>query len=185
MQRNLWDPKAPRPGEQAPDLDLLDETGRPVPLSSLGGRGSLLVLLFGGSEDELGRRLLLDYRDATLAFRRAGVSLCAVARAEPAALSYLRSERGLGFPLLSDPDGTALSRWGMIDRVGLFLLDRNLVVQQRALGGRAPADALLHFVKRGGAKARRVPKERKPLLARLSAFWRSLEHALRPLRPVR
>jgi peroxiredoxin len=185
MERNLWDPKAPRPGEQAPDLDLLDESGRPLPLSSVGGAGPLLVLLFRAPDDATGRRLLRDYRDSTLAFRRAGVEICAIAKADPMSLAYLRGERALGFPLLADPDGTALSRWGMIDRVGLFLLDRNRVVKQRALGERAPPDALLTFVRRGGVKARRVPVARPPLVARLRARWRTLQQSFKSLRPVR
>jgi peroxiredoxin Q/BCP len=182
MERNLWDPQAPRVGERAPDLDLLDESGRPFPLSSVGSGGPLLVLLFGDGGDELGRSLLLDYRDTTLSLQRAGVSLCAVAKADPATLRYMRMERGLAFPMLADPDGASLSRWGMIDRVGLFLLDRNFIVKQRAPGTRAPADALLTFVRRGGAKSE---SGRKPLSAKLRLFWQSLQHAFRPLRPVR
>ncbi len=89
MERNLWDPRAPRPGEQAPDLDLLDESGRPLPLSSVSSAGPLLVLLFRGPDDEIGRRLLRDYRDSTLAFRRAGVEICAIAKADPPSDSLL------------------------------------------------------------------------------------------------
>lgn len=185
MERNLWDPKAPRPGEQAPDLDLLDESGRPLPLSSVSGAGPLLVLLFRGPNDESGRRLLRDYRDFTLAFRRAGVEICAVAKAEPMSLAYMRGECGLGFLVLADPDGTALSRWGMSDRVGLFLLDRNRIVKQRALGERAPPDALLMFVRRGGVKARRIPVARAPLAERLRARWRTLQQSFKSLRLVR
>jgi len=162
-----WPPGAPKPGEQAADLDLLDEAGRPATLSSLAGGRPLLVLV----------RMLLDYRDLTMLLRRAGVSLCAIAATEPAALRFLRGERGLGFPMLADPDGTALSRWGMLDRNALFVLDRSLQVRQRALGGRAPATTMLSFVRRGGAG-----EKRPAWVDRVRVFLHAVNHALRPRR---
>lgn len=140
---------APKLGEQAPDLDLLDESGRPLTLASLARHGPLLLVVFSTPEDEAAVQLLCAYRDATLALRRAGVSLCAVGHADPAALSYLRAQRGLAFPVLADPDGTALTRWGMLDQTGLFLLDKNLKVRQRSVGVRATADAMVAFLRRG------------------------------------
>lgn len=177
MIREAWDPVAPRVGQQAADLDLLDEAGRPVVLSSLASGGPLLVLVVRGPYDDGSVRLLLSYRDLTLSLQRAGVRLCAICQADPARLAYLRSERGLGFPLLADPDGTALSRWGMLDANGLLLLDRALRVRQRALGERAPAEAMLSFVRRGGAQA-----QGGKLADRAKAFWHSLQLAFRPRR---
>jgi peroxiredoxin len=135
-------------GEHAPDLDLLDEAGRPVVLSSL-ARGPLVVLVFRGPDDAEGLELLRDYRDYTLALRRAGIAIAGVAHADPSALAFMRMERALGFPLLSDADGTQLSRIGMLDQVGLVLLDRNLRVKQIAPGHRAPAQQLLSLARRG------------------------------------
>lgn len=173
-----WDPLAPKVGEQAADLDLLDEAGRPVVLSSL-ARGPLVALVFRGPADPESLKLLREYRDATLSLRMAGVSVCAIGHADPSALSYMRMERGLGFPVLADADGTALSRWGMLDCNGLFLLDRGLVVRQRALDGRAPADAMLTFVRRGGMR-------RRPRLGeRVAHALHALAHALRPRRFAR
>src|SRR5690242_12739236 len=113
---HAWDPGSPRVGEKLPDLELLDEAGRPLALSSLAQRGPLLILFFGGLGDREGLRLLADYRDSTLALSRAGVTLCAIGHAEPSALRFLRSERGLGFAMLADADATALSRLGMLER---------------------------------------------------------------------
>jgi peroxiredoxin len=149
-------------------------------LSSIAAGQPILVLVFRDADDAPSMRLLLDYRDSTLALSRAGVKICAIAKEEPARLMYLRSERGLGFPLLADPDGVALSRWGMLDRVGLFLLDRALHVRQRALAERAPAEAMVAFVRRGGARPPRVK-----LVDRAKIFWHSLQHALRPRRLAR
>ncbi len=174
-----WDPRAPKAGERAPDLELLDEAGRLVRLSDFARRKALLVLVFAGVDDPEGLQLLRDYRDVTLAMHKAGVSICAIGPADPAALRYMRSERGLGFPVLGDPGGTALSRWGMLERTGLFLLGRGLVVRQRAAGTRAPADAMVTFVKRGGARTR------SNLPERVATFFHALQHAFGLARPAR
>ena len=47
------------------------------------------------------------------------MNLCGIAVADPSSLAYMRRERGLAFPLLADPDGSALSRWQMADQNGL------------------------------------------------------------------
>lgn len=175
-----WDLRAPKVGEQATDLDLLDESGRSVQLSAIARRSPLIVLVFAGLDDAAGIGLLRVYRDATLSLRRAGALICAIGFAEPAALRYLRAQAGLGFPMLSDADGTALSRWGMLGCAGLFLLDRDLVVRQRALGTALGPDAILSFLRRGGVRRARVK-----LRDRALQFLQALQHAVRPLRPVR
>lgn len=174
-----WHPASPGVGDKLPDLELLDEAGRPLALSSLAGRGSLLILFFAGLDDPEGLRLLADYRDSTLGLFHAGVTVCAIGHAEPSALRFLRSERGLGFRMLADADATALSSLGMLDRTGLFLVDRNLTVKLRALGTRTPADAMLAFAKRGGGRTR------VPLRERVAHLFQGVQHALRPLKPAR
>ena len=62
----------PKVGDHAPDLDLLDEAGRPVKLSSLAGRGPLVVLSFPNPDDMAGVKLVRDFRDRTLALRKFG-----------------------------------------------------------------------------------------------------------------
>jgi peroxiredoxin len=173
-----WDPRAPQTGGQAPDLQLFDEAGKPRRLSLLARGGPLLLLFFAGTSDEGGRALLRDYRDLTLALHLAGVRLMGVAHGEPAAISYLRMEMGIGFPLLADPDGSQLARFGMDEQTGLFLLDRGLHVRQRAAGGRASGTALLQFIKRGGAK-----KPKVKFGERVSHFIKILQAAIKP-RPL-
>ena len=173
-----WDPSAPQTGMEAPDLRLVDQANKQVRLSQLARQGPILLLFFAGPEDERGRALLRDYRDRTLSLQLAGVRIAAVGRGEPSALSFLRMEMGLGFPLLADLDGTEAARFGMDGRVGLFLLDRALRVRQRALEGRAPAVAMLQFLKRGGIREQKVS-----LPERIVHFVKSLQAALKPRRP--
>ena len=157
---------------------LLDEAGKPAEISSIARGGPLLALVFRGPDDAAGLEMLRAYRDLTLALRRASVSVCGIAHAEPSALHYMRMERGLGFPLFSDADGTALSRWGMRDQTGIFLLGADRTVKQRALGGSVSADALLTFVRRGGARPQKFR-------VRLGQALHALSHALRPRKLAR
>jgi peroxiredoxin len=175
-----WDSRAPQTGNQAPDLQLLDEAGKPAQLSLLARGEPLLLLCFAGTSDEKGRALLRDYRDQTMLLHLAGVKLMGVAHAEPAAVSYLRMEMGLGFPMFADPDGTQLAQIGMEERNGLFLLDHGLQVRQRAMAGRADAQTLLQFIKRGGAKR---PKAKTG--ERIAHFFKAIQASFKPRKMVR
>jgi peroxiredoxin len=175
-----WDPRAPQTGNQAPELQLLDEAGKPTQLSSLARGEPLLMLCFAGTSDEKGRALLRDYRDLTMLLHLAGVKLMGVSHAEPAAISYLRMEMGLGFPMYADPDGSQLEKMGMDERNGLFLLDHGLHVRQRALAGRADAYMLLQFIKRGGA---RRPKPSAG--GRIAHFFKTLQASVKPRKMIR
>lgn len=175
-----WDGRAPRVGEKAPDLALVDEEGKRKTLSSLAGRKPLVLLLFCGPDDRDGLRLLRQYRDDTLAFWHAGAVICAVGPVEPGALRYLRSERGLAFPVLADPDGAALASRGMLQRPGVFLLDGDGTVKHRAYGEAAAPEAVLSIIRRGGAR-----RSRPSLGERARLFTHAVQHAFHTLRPAR
>jgi len=177
---HAWDGRAPKVGEKAPDLSLLDAAGKPKPLSAVAGRRPLIVLVFAGTDDVEGLRLLRDYRYETLAIWRTGAAICAVAPADPAALRYLRAESALAFPLLADPDGAALAGWGMLRRSGLFLLDGGGVVKHRAVGPSAAPEAVLSILRRGG-----VRRSRSGLWERAAHLAHVVQHAFRTLRPAR
>jgi peroxiredoxin len=175
-----WNPSAPKVGEQVADLSLLDESGKPLRISSLARGGALLALVFRDPYDGESLSFLRGYRDRTLALRMADVSLCGIAPADPSALAFMRAERGLGFPLLADADGSSLSRWGLLDETGLLLLDKNLIVKQRALGKQVSADDMLIFIRRrAGAR----PEHRRR--DRLAHALRSISQALTQRRLAR
>ncbi|HEY2028695.1 MAG TPA: redoxin domain-containing protein [Myxococcales bacterium] len=174
-----WDPSAPKEGEQAPDLTLLDEAGKPLQLSQLARGGPVLLLFFAGVEDPRGRSLLRDYRDVTLSMQLLGVKLYGVSRSEPSANSFLRMEMGMGFPLLANPDAAEIRRFGMDDAVGTFLLDRRLRVVQRGQDERAAPAGILRFLRRGGLR------EKKPtLVERVANLFKSVQHGLHPRKPL-
>ena len=169
--------RTPQVGEVAPDPELLDAAGKPATIAAL--RGPLVVLFFPWPVDARGARFLRDYRDTTMLFEQAGARLIGVSTAEPATLAYLRTERGLGFPMFSDADATATALWGMGGQLGLFVLDRNHTVRLHALEDGAPASAILTFLRRGGARAGRSPARAIGMLGSLFARIRGV---LRPNR---
>jgi peroxiredoxin Q/BCP len=174
-----WDENAPKEGGQAPDLLFLDEAGKPLQLSQLVRGGPVLLLFFAGVEDPRGRTLLRDYRDVTLSLQLLGVKLYGVSKSEPSANAFLRMEMGMGFPLLANPDGAEIRRFGMDDAVGVFLLDRRLRVVQRGQEGRAEPAGILRFLRRGGLR------EKKPtVLERVTSFFKSVQHGMKPQKPL-
>jgi peroxiredoxin len=177
MSSDTWDPRAPQTGAQAPDLQLLDEAGKRARLSQLARGGPVLLLFFRGADDDAGRALLRDYRSVTLGLKLAGVRICGIAQAEPSALSFLRMEMGMGFPLYADPSGEQIAQLGMEGRVGLFIVDRALKVRQRALADRASSDTIIQFIKRGGIR------DGKPGFGdRIANLFKGIQAAVKPRR---
>lgn len=188
MERRHWDARTPKVGERAPDSPLLDEAGKPTTLAKVGDGRPLVLLFIRSHEAAVCVRQLLQYRDATLGFTRLGAHVAAISAAEPSLLSFFRRERGIGFPLLSDPGQRVIEAWGLLDPAehggvahpATFVLDGALVVRQRALEAlarRTPAEAMQRFILRGGAvKASALAG----LGARLRQLGHAVQHAVRP-----
>jgi peroxiredoxin Q/BCP len=193
MERRNWDARSPKVGERAHDFEVLDETGKATRLSRLVSAGPLVLLFLRSHEDPVCLRQLLEYRDATLTFRKQGASIVAVLVAEPVQLAWLRHERGIGYSLLADPERRATEAWGLLDRgdhgggashPATFVLGKDRVVKLRALDAparRTSADAVAQFIRRGGAGARRGAR----IAARLQRLLERLHGVLRPARLVR
>jgi len=99
-----WNAGAPKVGEQAADLNLLDEEGRPVSISALVRGGPLLALIFSDPHDESSLQLLRAYRDDTLALRarQKGVIYTLVAGDEPGSIKELYDfADALGFEIVT------------------------------------------------------------------------------------
>lgn len=186
-----FDPRAPRLGQHIPEATLQTEDGKPLLLSALARGSPLILLFFGGSDDVQGVRRLLEFRDLTMAFKHAGARIAAVSTDGPSLSAFLRSERALGFPILSDEEGKASAAFGMLDgeqaRSAGFLIDAKLVVRKRWLGAQITVGDLLTAVKRGGARPQDGKGEGKGgrRFSRLRQILSSIQHAFKPARLVR
>ncbi|OAN43553.1 thioredoxin-dependent thiol peroxidase [Microbacterium sp. H83] len=102
------------PGTAAPDFSLLDQDGETVRLSDL--RGEKIVLYFYPAAMTPGcTTQACDFRDSIASLQGSGYRVIGVSRDEPAKLAEFRDRDGLTFTLLSDPDHsvhTAYGVWG-------------------------------------------------------------------------
>src|SRR3954465_13665467 len=108
--------EAPALGSVLADVSLLDAKGKTTTLSKVAGDRVLVLLVYGGASSKDAVRHLLDFRDATMAFDKLGARIAAVSPDDPAAAAFLKTERGLGFPLLWDPQKKARREWACSSR---------------------------------------------------------------------
>jgi peroxiredoxin Q/BCP len=177
---------APAVGSVLADVSLLDVKGKTTTLSKVAGDRVLVLLVYEGSSSRETVRHLLDFRDATMAFDKLGARIAAVSPDEPSVAAFLKTERGLGFPLLCDPQKKALREWGLLEPTGvvresLFILGRDRGIRSLALGEFPEADRMLTFIRRGGAKGAVRPES--SAAARVGTFFAraaaAIQHALR------
>ena len=99
------------PGDPAPDFTLPDPDGHNVSLSSL--RGQRVIVYFYPAAMTPGcTKQACDFRDSNADLSAAGFAVLGVSPDSPAKLAKFRDRDALTFPLLSDPDLTALKAYG-------------------------------------------------------------------------
>ena len=99
------------PGDPAPDFTLLDADGHEVSLSSF--RGQRVIVYFYPAAMTPGcTKEACDFRDSLADLNGAGITVLGISPDQPAKLAKFRDKEGLNFPLLSDPDRTALQAYG-------------------------------------------------------------------------
>src|SRR5438270_11082784 len=105
--------RVPTAGEPAPDFQLEDSEGRVFVLSRAFPHTPVVLVFFRGAQAAECVRQLVDYRNSTLQFERAGARIVAVSPDEPTTSGYLKLERGFAFTLLSDPELRVVRSWGL------------------------------------------------------------------------
>jgi len=133
-------------GEKAPDFELEGSAGRPVRLSTLGGRWVLLVF-----DESLAN--LADLRVIQTALDTLGVRPCGICRDDGATLARFARNEGLRYLLLSDATGEVSQLYGMYDDdneaiiPGIVLLDPKGVVRAVLLGQSLHAAEILQLAR--------------------------------------
>jgi thioredoxin-dependent peroxiredoxin len=99
------------PGDEAPDFTLPDADGNPVSLSSL--RGQRVIVYFYPAAMTPGcTKEACDFSESLPGLNAVGVRVLGISPDAPAKLARFRDKEGITFPLLSDPDRTALTAYG-------------------------------------------------------------------------
>lgn len=133
---------APEP-TPAPDFSLADHLGSTYRLADHLGRGPVLVVFYRGHWCPYCRRYLGKLRDHWPRLSERGAQLVAISP-EPTATSQLFAEDlSLPFPLLSDPDGTVIDRYGtrnsfrspraVLPHPSVFLVDAYGFIRHRSI----------------------------------------------------
>lgn len=99
-------------GDRAPDFKLPDQDGREVRLSDFAGKP--VVVYFYSRDNTSGcTRQALAFRDVQERLKQLGAVLLGVSRDSVASHKRFADKNVLPFPLLSDPELTALQAYGV------------------------------------------------------------------------
>lgn len=102
------------PGDAAPDFHLPDQDGNTVSLGDFAGR-RLLLYFYPKDETPGCTTEACAFRDARQEYAERGIAIVGVSGDDPASHRGFRDHHDLGFPLLSDVDGSvarAYDSWG-------------------------------------------------------------------------
>ena len=124
-----------RPGDPMPDSTLVGPEG---PTKLRDRIGKPLVIYFYPKDETYGcTKEACSFRDQYEDFVAAGAEVIGVSRDDTASHAKFREHHRLPFTLLSDPDGTIASSWGVRNVLGFipgrvtFVFDKQGVVRHR------------------------------------------------------
>lgn len=98
-------------GDSAPEFTLLDDKGEQVSLSDFRGK-KVILYVYPEAMTPGCTTQACDFRDSLDSLAHAGYSVLGLSPDDPQQLAEFRDSENLSFPLLSDPDKTALEAYG-------------------------------------------------------------------------
>ena len=131
-------------GAAAPEFTLPDDAGRPVALTSLRGRG--VVLVFYPGDDTPGcTKQLCQFRDSWDGARQRGVEVFGVNPQSPASHGKFRQKYHFPFPLLVDRGQKVAALYhanGLIVKRTVYLIGPDGVIRFARRGMPKPSEVL-------------------------------------------
>ncbi len=120
-------------GDQAPDLELRDQTGQPVRLSDYHGKKAVVLVFYPQPFTGVCNQEMCGIRDRIDVFRSDDVETLAVSVSAPPVHKAWAAQQGFDFPLLSDfwPHGETARTYGVFNEElgvaerGTFVIDRD------------------------------------------------------------
>ncbi len=116
-----------RPGETAPEFDLLDQKGNHVSLSSLLTTGPVVLFWYPAAMTTGCTRESCHFRDLAAEFAEAGGQRVGISADTPEKQAEFDEKHDLGYPLLSDPDKEVAKAYG-VKRPGPLMNKRTTFV---------------------------------------------------------
>lgn len=151
-------------GERAPDFALADDAGAPVSLSSLLASGPVVLYFYPADFTPVCTAEACMFRDWTAELAASGVRVVGVSPQGTESKKKFKAKHALSFPLLADPEKTAIRAYGVGFFFGMFTRRATYLVEPEAgeggvrgvIADRAVADLSVRpheaFVKRVLAK---------------------------------
>jgi thioredoxin-dependent peroxiredoxin len=99
------------PGDVAPEFSLTSDTGETVSLADYRDR-RVIVYFYPAAGTPGCTKEACDFTENLATFNDAGISVVGISPDKPEKLAKFRADQGLTFPLLSDPDKTAMDAYG-------------------------------------------------------------------------
>ncbi len=113
----------PQPGQMAPEFDLPDQAGKMHKLSDY--RGKWLVLYFyPKDETPVCTKEACAFRDGYAKIASAGANIVGISMDSSASHEKFAKKNNLPFPLLADPEGKVVDKYGVLMNLMLFKLAR-------------------------------------------------------------
>ena len=112
-----------KPGDIAPDFTAPDQTGTVVRLSQLLADGPVVLFFYPKAFTSGCTAESCHFRDLAAEFAAVGAQRIGISADDVATQADFAARHDLGFPLLSDPDRSIASRYG-VKRSGLPLTKR-------------------------------------------------------------
>lgn len=107
------------PGDHAPDFTLLDPGSKLVSLADFAGQ-RVIVYFYPAAMTPGCTTQAIDFTAAMDELQAAGLHVVGISPDPPEKLAQFRDSQGVSFPLLSDPDRTALSSYGAFGEKMLY-----------------------------------------------------------------
>ena len=100
-------------GDQAPDFELLDQTGTPRKLSTMLGDGPVVLFWYPAAMTTGCTKEACHFRDIAAEFEAVGAQRVGISADKPEKQAEFDEAHGLGYPLLSDADKTVAKAYGV------------------------------------------------------------------------
>jgi len=101
------------PGDKAPVFTAKDADGNTWNSQDVVGKSALVVYFYPAAFTGGCTKQACSYRDRLSEFKGSDAQIVAISGDEPETLKMFRKEHGLGFTLLSDPDGSVARKFGV------------------------------------------------------------------------
>jgi thioredoxin-dependent peroxiredoxin len=107
------------PGDPAPDFTLATDSGEQLSLGALRGR-RVVLYAYPAAMTPGCTTQACDFRDSLASLAAAGIAVLGLSPDSPEKLAKFREREHLNFPLLSDPDKSALTAYGAFGEKKLY-----------------------------------------------------------------